>query len=767
MLVGFLGLLGLCVGCWIPGDSVAVTEGEVTPQVGYWLFVSLVAGWAQWKTQASGPSRNSLPIATWFGLLFGIWLAICIWQVSGNGNVRSAVHVGWQWLACGLALSIWTWLGRLTMARHAALMTTLCLACTVTVHSLYQYMVSMPATRMAFRDNPVEVMAKSGIVAPPGSDLFMQFSSRIESTEPLGPFALTNSLAGFLVLALLLGMIWIWEQRANRRSWPILGLWGVFLVAGLFCLALTKSRGGWVALVAALLGYFATVMRQHLGESRLARRWLMVLGFALLALFATILISDPLIIVEAPKSLAFRWQYWESTVAMIQDHWLFGIGPGNFQANYARYKAIEASETIADPHCFPLEIAATLGLPGLALFLLWSGFRIASAWPWRTESTLHEHASLSQVAVTRQQGASPFAHLEKRRWLVPSAMLVASLMIWGIPELFGAAPDWLPYLFSLPMACVLAWAITTESTLDLSRAGWTWATLGGLLHLMVNGGWLAPGMMSILLVTTAMALTRENRETVAPSFAEPNKTAMSEGSVRLVGTMLLLVLFWITAWQPWQAILRWRNLKTVDRNTWLQATHRVVDQDRWDPLPLQTLMRDVVQQYREEQRRRQQPPRLDDPGLAEIAALESELLTRNPHDWQVHLEIGRNQLAMAGTVEQVTGSLAHFSQAAERHPSDGGIRVEYAVALAIVGRVDESARELNRAEELDRQTSHSNRKLNAATIILPAPLFDYGRSENGRKIAEFLTKNREKGFPADWYRAEPMVEYLRTEILPR
>ena len=79
---------------------------------------------------------------------------------------------------------------------------------------------------------------------------------------------------------------------------------------------------------------------------------------------------DREVITEAPKSLLYRWQYWRATCDMIGDHPWFGCGLGNFKSYYTRYKAPEASETIADPHNFLLEIAATAGLPSLVLFLL-------------------------------------------------------------------------------------------------------------------------------------------------------------------------------------------------------------------------------------------------------------------------------------------------------------------------------------------------------------------------------------------------------------
>ena len=54
---------------------------------------------------------------------------------------------------------------------------------------------------------------------------------------------------------------------------------------------------------------------------------------------------------------------------MIADHPLFGCGPGNFQNAYTHYKLPEASEEVADPHNFLLEIWATAGTPAMLAFL--------------------------------------------------------------------------------------------------------------------------------------------------------------------------------------------------------------------------------------------------------------------------------------------------------------------------------------------------------------------------------------------------------------
>ena len=61
---------------------------------------------------------------------------------------------------------------------------------------------------------------------------------------------------------------------------------------------------------------------------------------------------------------------------MIADRPWLGCGPGNFQDVYTQYKLPEASEEVADPHDFLLEVWATAGTPALlallgALGLFW------------------------------------------------------------------------------------------------------------------------------------------------------------------------------------------------------------------------------------------------------------------------------------------------------------------------------------------------------------------------------------------------------------
>ncbi len=83
---------------------------------------------------------------------------------------------------------------------------------------------------------------------------------------------------------------------------------------------------------------------------------------------------------KAATSLGYRLQYWQATLHMIADRPWLGCGPGNFQDVYTQYKLPEASEEVADPHDFLLEVWATAGTPAMlallgALGLFWINCR--------------------------------------------------------------------------------------------------------------------------------------------------------------------------------------------------------------------------------------------------------------------------------------------------------------------------------------------------------------------------------------------------------
>jgi O-antigen ligase len=72
-----------------------------------------------------------------------------------------------------------------------------------------------------------------------------------------------------------------------------------------------------------------------------------------------------------------RDELWESALDALAAHPAQGVGPGTFEFWWQREGA--GTENVEDAHSLPLELAAELGLPGLALLLAFLGGALALA----------------------------------------------------------------------------------------------------------------------------------------------------------------------------------------------------------------------------------------------------------------------------------------------------------------------------------------------------------------------------------------------------
>ena len=63
-----------------------------------------------------------------------------------------------------------------------------------------------------------------------------------------------------------------------------------------------------------------------------------------------------------------RFQIWKGSLALIQDHALFGIGLGNFEWRFPSYQPLSLARFWPHAHNDYLELLAVLGLP---CFVLW------------------------------------------------------------------------------------------------------------------------------------------------------------------------------------------------------------------------------------------------------------------------------------------------------------------------------------------------------------------------------------------------------------
>lgn len=178
-----------------------------------------------------------------------------------------------------------------------------------------------------------------------------------------------NLLAGFLVtvISLVIGLSLKLTNNDSRLSMLTLAL----VLAG--CLILTYSRGAWLSL-AIIIGAFGLFYDRRL-------LWLLLIGPAAMLCFSEVSSRVVSIFQPVDTSSTLRLALWHSTLAMIRDNPVSGIGWGAYWLVYPHYDYFIQNEgtVIFHAHNMYLHLAAETGLPGLGAFAAFMYFHARTA----------------------------------------------------------------------------------------------------------------------------------------------------------------------------------------------------------------------------------------------------------------------------------------------------------------------------------------------------------------------------------------------------
>lgn len=408
-------------------------------------------------------------------LLFFVTLSISAVMVRGEGNVRYAINTMWSWSSMGvLYLGLRQWVCS-PKAMRAVCAAMLAVSASLSVHGLHQYFVKLPELRRSYEADKRSVLDEVGIHESLNSAVVREFEDRLRSKEPLATFALTNSLAGFLTPWLVIAMALLVGGFRGRRPWLHTIVTAAALIAVLCCLVLTKSRAAYVA-----CGMAVCLLALVIGQHRKRVTWhRALLGCGVLgAIVSGAIVTRGLdwrVVTESVKTLQYRLEYWEATLGVISSRPVWGCGPGNFQQHYAAHKLPQASETIADPHNFLLEvwaISGTVGLVSLAVV----GVSLGAMW-WH-----HIKVPQPAAAVDDSSRTGPV-------WWVYAGCALMPLVVFAASVLFGSLPDPSLLWIGMPVGAlvlVFQYPWIQRGNLDLKWIGIAGFAL--LLNLLVSGG---------------------------------------------------------------------------------------------------------------------------------------------------------------------------------------------------------------------------------------------------------------------------------------
>jgi hypothetical protein len=478
----------------------------------------------------------------------GVWLFFFAWYslsvgigiFRGTLEVRPAVGSLWQQLgiaAVYVTARVSTMDGRLPRLLPQAIVG---FSLTLAFFAWYQYGVLLPDMHRQYQESTepqkIELLVAAGVTeAEPGSRMRELFESRLFNREPFATFTLANTLAIVLtpgVLLAFIASISCWLERRWREAASWLLAWLVLSSS----LATTSSRTAVLSVVSVsglwLIVHWVSRGRGAEGDQEPERatpgrlRWRVpgwgLAGLGLLVLLPLLTVvalwsagaSDSQLLASAPSSVQYRLQYWFASAEMIAARPWYGWGPGNFQSSYARFQAVEASETVADPHNFFFELAATAGLPAGLSFLLAVGGALGLGL-WGRRGGVAATSPTGEWAIDGR-ATLPVA----QSWLaeagLPLGCLVTAMGLGlAIAWLGESVPGPLPILLGCGLLAAAWWSGQQATTrgrsadgglvVGLQTSDWAPWVLGGLLlNLLAAGGVSYPAIAQCLSLISGL-----------------------------------------------------------------------------------------------------------------------------------------------------------------------------------------------------------------------------------------------------------------------
>ena len=709
-----LALAALLFFCrfFIPPE--AAVQGDSLWVVCLWFVCSLL--WAIGIARGAFPPPRLDALDACAALWIGCQIASAVSVIASGGDKRAAANLGWEWAGLGVVWLISRHAVRAAGVENAFLRGVVVTGVVLSGYGLYQHYVAHP--RLIAEYGPLFDQLRAGganaaAVArrfaeegiPTEGPALTLYEKRLrDSHEPVALFALANTLGGCLAACLILAAAqWSALRRQPSRKLAEAAMAAAGVVIG-WALLLTKSRTAWIGCAIGLAVLFGvsgrtTRWRRYLASAGLAAGLLLIAAGLVFALGGL----DRQVLSEAPRSLAFRLQYWQATRPLIANHPWLGVGPGNFRQHYLKHKLPEASEEIADPHNLFFETAATGGLFSLLGLLGFLGLGC-----WRAGALLRDMpGSLRPFPADSHRAAANLVY-----WISGAAPVVAflgSLFCWGI---------WEDRLLILAMAWwAVAWLLSRRSPVETvdhesSLRGPLAAVVALTIHLLGAGGIGMPGVSQVLLLLVAFAAGSQ-KESAATVIRRSllGQPAVAAGLLGMT-SLALLVLATTMMWPVLKCRQLMQNADSVAWSTPSVALDVYLSAAKADPWSV-----DPWRHHFEWTRSQSAVGNWSNESFEAAVKDLEEILSRDPANFWAPRTLGKIWLdRFQGTQdpEDVQQAILWLSQARVCYPTNSLILADLAMAFAVSGDRGQSvevARSALNQDDIYHRQGHVDRYL--------------------------------------------------------
>lgn len=776
-------LSGMVVACFhFPVDSTEIEAGRGLYVAWVAIAVGTFAAAMLPSTGTAGPpasgswrTRVITNRSMWLdGLpwMLAAWMFVAAWTMASVGDWRKSTNEVWWWVT---AAAVWIAARRALASRaHRSAIATLIIAASVSLalQAAYQHWVVLPDTWAQYQADPEKILSIAGIDAPPGSAERMIFENRLLDGGASATFALANSLAAVLTLAMVL-VAMAWPTRrpppshrsdtdtddknargANRGGWQ----YGVYLAIGFAVavigtgLLITRSRSA-IASVAIMLTagwvwrFRVNTARRSPSDSpsdRSGNRSLslrLAIAGAVFAAIGTMIVmfGRPEWVEAAPASLATRVQYWQSTAQLLLDFPLTGAGPGNFQTLYEHYRSPTASEQIADPHNFLIETLSSGGVIAGILLLGWAawvGAAFCGPRPTTPAGEPAEDQDSVDGAPIEEETADPSR--DGVAWIYGGAA-VGLTIAWLFRYIGGDSDTW--WIFAADAVGVgWAWVWTQHEPASpspptanqpassprprLGRPGWAFGLAALLVHLSIAGGWTVPGIGLLFWVGMGSLVGGEGKRW--RSFTEVDRGPIRAAVIAGAGCLMMAVLY-LASIVPVESAtgLLDRAAYAQSRGNLGRATQSILDATLADPHNTQAALWRSEQLHwqlvmgasrNREEIRRQWTGAIDETLRrgGQSASLHREVIQQRLHVFQRH-----------GDRRDLDAAFELLQTATQYSPSGEWYWAQLAVVAQALGKAPIATAAAQRATTLSENSGNIERALERQLLCVPENL---GRS---------------------------------------
>ncbi len=565
-----------------------------------------------------------------------------------------------------------------------------------------QFFVSNQVAIDQYQQAPQAMLDQLAI--EPGTVQQFLLEHRLYSRNVRGFFTNGNAAGSFAILACFAALVLFIDEFKNRRSpsstpLPLItcGIAVAVIVSGLI---ITHSKGAIAASIIATATfvaffYFGSWLKLH--KKTILLLFLLFFIAAVSATAAYGLTQDRL---PGGNSMLVRWQYWHASARMYADHWLAGVGPGNFGHFYTRYKPAAAAESIADPHNFLLSVLTQygpLGLVGFLAMLLVPLWRTISS--SRTEKKQANHQlSFRTLAVTYLTIIS-----------VALLFIRPVIMPFTADNTLGVIIDVIFTLYVVPVIAfaVGSWLLTTRATNHHTQGAYIsaalfCAALGVLVHNLIDFVIFEPPVFTALCAVIACLIASDFQQNFRPIFVV--KPALPVRIISVGAGLLLIWSYFNYALIP-VAKTSVRNQQAVQQEQQLgEYAHHLLDnaaeQDPLDPISPSLNGGFYLKHYSE-------TPNAQLDLLKKAEACFLTAIARDRADFKNYERLSNVYILLAinSPKEKKTDWLNEafdcLRSAIELYPGSGRLRIESARVAELLNKTDIAVAQYEKAVEIE------------------------------------------------------------------